>query len=43
MILAYFHQNLPSIASIMKIKGMVNKIKTNCFWYVSSIDDKDEE
>jgi hypothetical protein len=37
-----FHKIYP-IASIMKIKGMVNKINRNCFWYVSSIDDKDEE
>jgi hypothetical protein len=37
-----FFINLPSIASIMKIKGIVNKIKQTV-WYVSSIDDKDEE
>jgi hypothetical protein len=27
----------------MKIKGMVNNINANCFWYVPSIEDNEEE
>jgi hypothetical protein len=42
MILAYFHK-ISVYTQNNKINGMVNNMKTNCFWYVSSTEDSEEE